>query len=149
MALNERDLKLITDAERASKGTVMVGYMRRYATAFVDAVKEVGGMDQVRYATVRDIIGRNELFVAQSGMFIKTFNDFSKEDSDERQATVKEQNRQGLEVDLGIPLTEASEAMWFLIGNLGSHDMSAMREALGMPTGVLGCSLSVQNMFWK
>ena len=127
----------------------MVGYMRRYATAFVDAVEEIGGMDQIRYATVRDIIGRNELFIPQSGMFYKTFSDFSKEDTEERTKTVKEQNRQGLEVDLGIPVTDASEMMWFLIGNLGSHDLSAMREALGMPTGVLGCSLSVQNTFWK
>ena len=149
MALNERDLKLISDAERESKGTVMVGYMRRYATAFVDAVKEIGGMDKVLYATVRDIIGRNELFIAQSGMFYKTFSDFSKEDTEERKKTLQEQNRQGLEVDLGVPVTQASETMWFLIGNLGSHDLSAMREALGMPTSVLGCSLSAQNTFWK
>lgn len=149
MALNERDLKLITDAERASKGTVMVGYMRRYATAFIDAVKEIGGMDQIRYATVRDIIGQNDLFIPQSGMFNKTFGDFSPEDSKDRRETLHEQNRQGLEIDLNISLTEASEAMWTLIGNLGSHDISAMREALGMPTGVLGCSLSFKNTFWE
>ena len=149
MALNERDVKLIKDAERASKGTVMVGYMRRYAAAFIDAVKEIGGMDQILYATVRDIIGNNDFFVSQSGMFYKAFSDFSEEDSEHRKKTVHEQNRQGLEVDLGIPLTESSEAMWFLAGNLGSHDISAMREALGMPTSVLGCSLSIQNIFWR
>ena len=149
MALNERDLKLIVDAEKASKGTVMVGYMRRYATAFVDAVKEIGGMDQIRYATVRDIIGKNELFVPQSGMFLKTFSDFSQEDLDERRRTLDEQNRQGLEVDLGIPLTDASVTMWTLAGNLGAHDLSAMREALGMPSRVLGCSLSFANTFWR
>jgi predicted dehydrogenase len=119
MALNERDLKLITDAERDSKGIVMVGYMRRYATVFIDAVKEIGGMGQVRYATVRDIIGKNGLFVSQSGMFYKVFDDFSKEDSEERRKTLDEQNRQGLEVDLGIPMTEASVNMWTLVGNLG------------------------------
>ena len=181
MALNERDLKLITDAERDSKGTVMVGYMRRYATVFIDAVKEVGGMDRVRYATVRDIIGKNDLFIPQSGMFYKVFSDYSKEDSEQQKHTLDEQNRQGLEVDLGIPMTEASVNMWTLCGNLGwvtfhmtchaqhmsflrfhcdtqadglplfnrSHDISAMREALGMPTSVLGCSLSHQNTFWR
>jgi predicted dehydrogenase len=149
MALNERDLKLIADAEKASKGTVMVGYMRRYATAFIDAVKEIGGMDQVRYATVRDIIGKNDLFIPQSGMFYKAFSDFSEGDLDEKKQTSDEQNRQGLEVDLDIPLTEASVAMWTLVGNLGAHDISAMREAFGMPTSVLGCSLSFANTFWR
>jgi hypothetical protein len=119
MALNGRDLKLLMDAERNSNGTVMVGYMRRYATVFIDAVKEIGGMDQVRYATVRDIIGKNDLFVPQSGMFYKAFSDFSQEDSEKRRRTLDEQNRQGLEVDLGIPVTEASVNMWTLVGNLG------------------------------
>lgn len=149
MALNERDLKLIRDAESKSKGTVMVGYMRRFATAFIDAVKEIGGMDRIRYATVRDIIGRNDLFVQQSGMFYKTFNDFGEEDSDEKMETLKEQNRRALEVDLGVPVTQASETMWTLLGNLGSHDISAMREALGMPKSVVGCSLSYDNRFWR
>ena len=149
MALNERDLKSMRDAEKASKGTVMVGYMRRYASAFIDAVKEIGGMDKILYATVRDVIGRNELFVPQSGTFYKTFSDFSQEDIDEKKKTLDEQNRQGIEVDLGIPLTDASVNIWTLLGNLGSHDISAMREALGMPTGVLGCSLSNRNTFWR
>lgn len=36
MAMNERDATAIIAAEKQSKGTVMVGYMRRYAAAFVD-----------------------------------------------------------------------------------------------------------------
>lgn len=52
-ALNLRDIQTIKDAEMASPGKVMVGYMRRYAGAFVDAVKEVGGLDKILYARVR------------------------------------------------------------------------------------------------
>lgn len=47
MALCMRDADAIIEAEERSKGKVMVGYMRRYAAAFLDVVKEVGGMDNI------------------------------------------------------------------------------------------------------
>ena len=53
MALCMRDADLIIEAEEKSAGKVMVGYMRRYATAFLDTVKEIGGMDKILYARVR------------------------------------------------------------------------------------------------
>lgn len=52
-ALNFRDIHSMQAAEAASAGKVMVGYMRRYAGAFVEAVKEVGGLDKILYARVR------------------------------------------------------------------------------------------------
>lgn len=54
-ALNFHDLARIQRAEDASRGRVMVGYMRRYAAAFEEAIKEAGGLDQVLYARVRGI----------------------------------------------------------------------------------------------
>jgi len=56
MALCERDADAIIAAEEHSRGKVMVGYMRRYAAAFIDLVKEVGGMDQILYARVRGML---------------------------------------------------------------------------------------------
>ena len=53
LALNMNDIRRLKDAERASRGTVMVGYMRRYAAAFQDAVQRVGEVDKVLYARVR------------------------------------------------------------------------------------------------
>jgi predicted dehydrogenase len=53
MALCERDADAIIEAESKSKGSVMVGYMRRYAAAFVDAVREIGGLERITYARVR------------------------------------------------------------------------------------------------
>ena len=53
MALCIRDADAIIAAEERSKGKVMVGYMRRYATAYLDLVDEVGGMDKILYARVR------------------------------------------------------------------------------------------------
>lgn len=52
-ALTKQDTEAIAEAERASKGSVMVGYMRRYAAPFNDAINEIGGLDKILYARVR------------------------------------------------------------------------------------------------
>ncbi|KAK3056675.1 hypothetical protein LTR09_002468 [Extremus antarcticus] len=149
MAMNERDLNLLREAEQASKGMVMVGYMRRYAPAFVDAVREIGGMDQINYAVVRDIIGRNALFTEQSGTFAKYFSDYGAEASKEREVAMEEMYHQGLEVEIGVPVTDETKQAWALLGGLGSHDLSAMREALGMPESVTACSMDMGTKFWN
>ncbi|KAK4569421.1 hypothetical protein LTR86_003184 [Recurvomyces mirabilis] len=149
MAMNNRDVKLLMDAEKASKGTVMVGYMRRYATAFLDAVEEIGGIEKITYARARDIIGRNAMFIDQSGIFPKKFSDYSDQDSKALGQAKEDWLHQGLQEDLGISVTEQTSTLWFLLGGLGSHDLSVMREALGMPQKVLGCSLNADTPFWN
>jgi hypothetical protein len=148
MAMNKRDAHILIDAEAKSKGTIMVGYMRRYATAFIDAIQEIEGMGKITYARVRDIIGKNEFFINQSGTFPKRFSDYNEADSKDLKERARDLAEQGLTQDLGIPVTKESEMMWFLLGSLGSHDLSVMREALGMPERVLGCSLNPMRPFW-
>lgn len=53
MSLTKRDSKAIVETEAKSKGKAMVGYMRRYAAPFEDAVKLIGGLDKITYARVR------------------------------------------------------------------------------------------------
>lgn len=53
MAMTKADAHSIIEAEKNSKGRVFVGYMRRYATAFIDAVHEIGGVEKILYARVR------------------------------------------------------------------------------------------------
>lgn len=53
LALTKRDVLAVIEAEKQSKGSVMVGYMRRYASPFEDAIKEMGGFDKILYARVR------------------------------------------------------------------------------------------------
>ncbi|KAJ4983993.1 myo-inositol 2-dehydrogenase [Stagonosporopsis vannaccii] len=152
IALTLRDCDRIIEAdEKAGGKKVFVGYMRRYAAAFTDALKEVGGMEKVRYARVRDIIGPNAVFISQSGTFPRTFGDYEKEDS----ALLKDQTardvRIALEDELGIPVTPVTALMWELLSGLGSHDVSAMRELLGMPEKVVGavpCSTTA-SPFWS
>jgi hypothetical protein len=151
MALCLRDVDAIIEAEKSSSGKVMVGYMRRYAAAFVDAIKEIGGIENVLYARVRDIVGPNSAFVGQSGTFPKTFNDYKPEDAEELSRRTTEFLEQALTQELGIPATSATTLMWRHLGSLGSHDLSAMREVLGMPARVLGASpcSTVGPPFWR
>ena len=168
LALNVRDIERIKSAERNSNGKVMVGYMRRHAAAFVDGVKEIGGMDQVlamlewevsfiptierridiQTDRSQDIIGPNSAFVSQSGTFPKRFTDISPEDIEDKTTRATELVRQALESECGVPITKSSTIMWRILGGLGSHDLSAMREALGMPTKVLGANLGYPFWMW-
>ncbi|KAK9349613.1 hypothetical protein V1523DRAFT_422395 [Lipomyces doorenjongii] len=139
MALNLRDADKIIEAAKKSKGRVMVGYMRRYAPVFEDAVKEIGGLENIVYARIRDIVGPNAYFVGQSGTFPKRFNDFTKEDSDDRVAKAADIVHQGIIVDSGLEaISPHLTQSWRFLCSLGSHDLSVMREALGMPKGVIG-----------
>lgn len=63
LALNYRDLDAIIAAEQISEAKVFVGYQRRYAESFLDAVKEVGGMEKIDYIRVRGMLLFNILKV--------------------------------------------------------------------------------------
>lgn len=151
MALSLRDADLIIEAEKSSSGRVMVGYMRRYAAAFQDAVQELGGPQNIVYAKVRDIIGPNSAFVTQSGTFPKKFTDVTSEDSNDLKVRTDDFLEQALVHELGLPVTPTNALMWRLLGGLGSHDLSAMREVLGMPEGVLGAATCTPSSdpFWR
>ncbi|OAG07037.1 NAD(P)-binding protein [Paraphaeosphaeria sporulosa] len=148
LALTKRDVESIIEAEKTSKGSVMVGYMWRYAAPFEDAVKEIGGIDKILYVRVRDIIGPNSAFVGQSATFPKKFTDFTPEDARDKDERAKEMVKTALEGEIGgITVTPESTQMWRLFGGLGSHDLSVMREVLGLPEKVIGSSLGFP--FWN
>ncbi|KAH8170367.1 oxidoreductase family, NAD-binding rossmann fold domain-containing protein [Sarocladium implicatum] len=143
LALNYRDLDAIIEAEKTSEAKVFVGYQRRYATAFVDAIKEIGSMDKIEYVRVRDIIGQNSSFVGQSTIYPKKWTDFPKDKTDEMRATEEEMVKHALVDEIGVEPTEMNKTMLRLFTGLGCHDFSALREMVGMPTSVLGASLSL------
>ncbi|KAJ5295903.1 hypothetical protein N7508_010724 [Penicillium antarcticum] len=151
MALSLKDADEIIQIEKQSSGRVMVGYMRRYAAGFLDAIREIGSLDQIQYARVRDVVGPNSSFVGQSGTFPKVFSDYKSEDSKDLASRTDQFLEQALTKELGIPVGPDTATQWRHLGSLGSHDLSAMREALGMPTGVLGASLCTAQgpQFWS
>lgn len=152
IALTLQDTDQIIAADNAAGGgKVFVGYMRRYAAAFVDAVKEVGSIDSIRYARVRDIIGPNSVFITQSGTYPRTFHDYRAEDSEALQSKTAKDIEQALQTELGLTVTKEREMMWNMLSMLGSHDLSAMRELLGKPQGVVGFSpcATTGSPFWR
>lgn len=114
-------------------------------------MKEVGTIEQVRYARVRDIIGPNSIFVGQSGTFPRTFTDYRDEDSEALRKKTAEDIEQAFQTEIGVAITPQTDFMWHTFSMLGSHDLSAMREILGMPTGVIGFSPSATTglPFWR
>ncbi|KAM5442018.1 hypothetical protein MferCBS31731_002847 [Microsporum ferrugineum] len=151
MALSLKDAEVVLEAERLSSGRVMVGYMRRYAGAFLDAINEIGGIGEISHATVRDILGPNSCFISQSGTFPRKFSDHSEDDAAELATRTRQALEQALTVELGIPVNPTTANMWQHLTGLASHDLSAMRECLGMPAKILGASICSDTgpQFWS
>lgn len=129
MTLEEADS--IMNAERETGVTIQVGYMRRYAPAFVEACQRVAALDNIRFARIHDFLGENRQFIEATSRVIR---------GDDIPAAVKsagsERSRHRIEQAIGSVPTALSNAYGLLLG-LGSHDLSAMREILGVPRGVL------------
>jgi len=121
--------------ERDAAGVrLMVGYMRRYAPAFVEAVSRVRAMDRINYVRVRDIIGQNRLIIDQ------VENVFRPDDIPSDAARDRQQRAARLVTEaIGDASPELSRSYRLLCG-LSSHDLSAMRELIGMPQRVVSAS---------
>ncbi|CAI7599010.1 unnamed protein product [Penicillium pancosmium] len=142
-----RDINRLIEAEKTSKGKVFVGTMRRYVAAFLDAVEEVGKMERITYARVRDVIGPNATAVSQSGTFPQRFDDFSKEDSSDRANKEANIYERAISKEFGLKVTPQSSRMLRVLGALGTHSLSAMREIIGMPQSVAGAILTLPGIF--
>src|SRR5215213_5484365 len=131
MCLTLTEAEAIIRARDETGVRVMVGYMRRFAPAFVQAVAEVRGLGKINYARIRDIIGRNRLIIDQSSVVLR-YDDISEVAKLDRTARAERLVREAI----GDARPDIVGAYRFLLG-LNSHDISAMRELLGMPRGVV------------
>jgi predicted dehydrogenase len=131
MCLTFPEAEAIIRARDEAGVHVMVGYMRRFAPAFVQAVAEVRGLGKISYARIRDIIGRNRLIIDQSSVVLR-YDDIPEEARLDRSARAERLVREAI----GEAPPDIIGAYRFLLG-LNSHDISAMRELLGMPRGVV------------
>jgi predicted dehydrogenase len=117
--------------ERDAAGVLlMVGYMRRYAPAFVEAVERARAMERINYVRVRDIIGRNRLIIDQVEHVFRP-TDFPSGAGEDR-------SRRAVRLVTEAIGTAGPELVrsYRLLCGLSSHDLSAMRELIGMPHGV-------------
>jgi predicted dehydrogenase len=131
MCLTFAEAESIIRARDETGVHVMVGYMRRFAPAFVQAVAEVRELGKINYARVRDIIGRNRLIIDQSSVVLR-FDVIPEEAKLDRTARAERLVREAI----GEAPPDNVSAYRFLLG-LNSHDISAMRELLGMPQGIV------------
>lgn len=168
LAMSLSDARAIVEAEKLSRGRVFVGYMRRYAAGFHKIKDEIKQLGSIVYARVtgmpcrnppcisphdtdtpggQDIIGPNSIFVEQSSTFPQRFTDYPADETQERTATLKKTLQQALEIECKVDTTPDRITQYQNLCSLGSHDLSAMREVLGMPDDVTGASLG--NAFWN
>jgi predicted dehydrogenase len=119
-------------AEQKRSGLVaQVGYMRRYAPAFTEAKRLVDGLHDIRLARVHDVIGRNALIIGQVADVVRPV-DLPAASADQMSLA------QSARVAEAIgPASAMLENAYGLLLGLSSHDISAMRELLGMPERVL------------
>ncbi|RSH91606.1 hypothetical protein EHS25_008975 [Saitozyma podzolica] len=129
MAQTFPEAEAIEEARKRNGVVIFVGYMRRFAPALALLKADIEGK-QIRYVRVRDIIGKNPFFTSQAGMFLKYFHDFPPGASAE---LAKRKRANAEEVLARRGLTRQDEESWVHLGCLGSHDLSAMRDVLGMP----------------
>ncbi|MEK3883517.1 Gfo/Idh/MocA family oxidoreductase [Paenibacillus sp. PL2-23] len=134
MTLTLADADAIIRARDEAGIQVMVGYMRRFAPAFLRTVDEVKKLEKINYVRIRDIIGVNRLMVDQACM-VHRFDDIPADLSHDK----AERAKRMLSEAIGESPLALQKAYRLLCG-LGSHDLSAMRELLGVPNHVIAAS---------
>jgi len=131
LCLTLRELDAIAAAQDRAGVLVQVGYMRRYAPAFLHAVEALGGVGEIRLARVQHVLGLNRLVVAPTSRVV-----VGDDVPEERLERGRRLRLSLLAEATGGAAAEIQEAYSLLL-SLGSHDLSAMRELLGRAHGVL------------
>ncbi|GFZ47952.1 hypothetical protein JCM24511_05699 [Saitozyma sp. JCM 24511] len=144
MAQTEAEADGIEAARQRNGVVIFVGYMRRYATALL-RMKEVLDGKEIKYVRVRDIIGRNAYFTAQAGMHLKYFTDFPASSQSDRTARIAANLKENLPNATDDPRNAASMAV---LGSLASHDLSAMRDLIGMPERCIAATRAEGEGVW-
>jgi predicted dehydrogenase len=131
MCLTLAEAQAISAAQRQQGVVVQVGYMRRYAPAFLQACQMVKEIGPIRLAHVRDVIGKNALIINQTSRVVRG--------TDIPAAVIEAGNalqQERLREAIGDAPADLQRAYMLMLG-LSSHDLSAMRDLLGMPQRVL------------
>ena len=135
MCITLREADEVIAAQQQAGVTVQVGYMRRYAPAFLQACQMTQQLGGIRLARVHDVIGQNSLVIRATSRVTR---------GQDVPGQVIEESRRLHEAlvheAIGDSSPELRTAYGMLLG-LSCHDISAMRELLGLPNGVLYAAL--------
>jgi predicted dehydrogenase len=127
MAVSLREATRLLAARDKHGAVVMVGYMRRYSPAFAAAREELSRLADVRYVEVFDFNGPNRMIIDETSRIIRA-GDVPPLPAGKLDALLQDA--------LGPVEPDLKTAYGQLIG-LGCHDISAMREFIGLPSEIL------------
>ena len=132
IAVTLADADAMIAAESRSNAMVQVGYMRRYAPAFVEAVALAAKVrSDIVLARVHDVIGPNATIIDNTSNVYRA-GDVSEAVVAEGRRRHAEKVKEAIDVDSG-----PRAAAYSLLLSLSSHALSAMRELIGMPERVI------------
>jgi len=132
MCITLAECDALAAAEARAGVTVQVGYMRRYAPAFLEAVERLKPIrSEINLARVHDVIGTNALIIEATSR-VHRATDIGTEMLDKVRDLMATKTREAVGED-----TSARATAYGLLLGLASHDTSAMRELIGVPKGVL------------
>jgi len=132
MCVTRREAEQIIAAQKKTKVVVQVGYMRRYAPAFLEFCEVVKKFKEIKFARVRDFIGHNSLIVSRTSRVVR---DEQLPESVKKDGKLRKDA--SLDEAVGEKAGPAIRQAYSLMLGLSSHDLSAMRELLGVPGKVL------------
>ena len=130
-ALTAAEIRPLVELERERRSIVFVGYMRRYARAFLELKQRMPAQDEIMHVRIRDLIRESEFFVDQTRPVHR---------ADDVPPALLEEGRTQSEAlvrsVLGGDATANQIRAYRLLTGLASHSISAMRELLGPPLRV-------------
>jgi predicted dehydrogenase len=127
MCLAPRECDEVVAAAERAGAIVQVGYMRRYPPAVAEAKALLEEIGDVHFARVHDVIGRNRDIIDQTSRVIR---------ADDVPPDVIDAARARREELVTEAIGAGPAGAYGLLLGLGSHDLSALRELLGLPRGV-------------
>lgn len=137
--LTPRHVAALAARAAASNRVAMVGYMRRYAPAFVEARRRLGELGPLTHVGARDFMCEGPWFCRQTSDVIYPSGDIPDEAIKTGRALRLEMMREVCGADASPALLLAYE---YLTG-VSSHSISAMRDLLGgTPRGVAAAHVS-------
>jgi predicted dehydrogenase len=135
MCISLEEADRLAEAEAKYGVTVQVGFMRRHAPAFTEAVKRIEPLrGDILVARVRDVIGANALIINSTSRVVRG-TDIPSAAIEAAKTAMAEATKKAIGVGEG-PIANA----YGLMLGLSSHDISAMRELIGRPERVLMAS---------
>lgn len=130
-ALTAAELEPLLALEGQSSRIVFVGYMRRYAPAFLELKQRMPPLGEIRHVRIRDIIRESQFFVDQTRKIVRP--------TDVPAGIIAEGRARTEHLLRSVMGPEASPTAlraYQVLTGLSSHSFSAMRDLLGPPRAV-------------